>query len=72
MSEYDEIKTENAIEFRKKGWTPAKVFTVHEEGKCQFCGVHLTKNEQSNFVHYPHETVCDKCMVKIGLVEEES
>jgi hypothetical protein len=39
--------------------------------KCDFCGNKLTKEEESNFVHYPSDKICDACMVKIGLVSVE-
>ena len=39
---------------------------------CNFCGKKLTEEEETNFVHYPHEKICDSCMREIGLVTEEA
>jgi len=37
---------------------------------CEYCGSKLSKEEETNYVHYSSDKICDNCMVKIGLVEE--
>lgn len=29
---------------------------------CMFCGKKLSGEEESNFIHYPNDKVCDDCM----------
>jgi len=38
---------------------------------CGRCGNELTKEEESNFVHYSNEKICDSCMTKTGFTKNE-
>jgi len=38
---------------------------------CDFCGNKLSKDEESNYIHYSNDKVCDNCLIEIGFIINE-